>query len=254
MLSLPIKLTRDQTSTLETNDLVCVGVGAGNRPNWIFKGVRLDCYFIDLSEKKAKLLKDKMMGSASAILYFLPRAKAASLGLTKRSDLIVPYAAKPRAPKFRYATPHGGGHIEKFRDNFYQNIFPNLFDDPITPTDLHITVDSRIKDGNMKELTRAQFLAQLKLWGLKEDGTKIAPSLKPSPAKKKFTDKNCGQVWQYRAGGQNYHAHICMFSEGDMLPFDIKTGMRIDDTSVIPPHARMIAPTLMDYFKNKLDS
>lgn len=222
MLSLPIKLTRDQTRLLKKENLVCVGVGAEFYPNWIFKGGRIDCYYISLEEQEAKLSRDHMTGSCTTFLYFLPRAKAASLGLTERSDLIVPYVAKPRAPKpaYRYALL-GDNLIEKFTPSTYQVIYkssgPNGREQSNCPL---ATIESRIKSGNMKELTHAEFVAKINSWGWNEDGTKFVP---PAPAPEATMNDVWAAFCAYTAKSGNAMHHLRIYDDNSGSIRDMNT-------------------------------
>ena len=257
MLSLPLKLTRDQTSFLKANNLVCVGTGFGHGYNdtGLFKASRPNGFYIDLENKAEFKSKTSMMGNIQEWLYFLPRPEFQRLGLTERSDLIVPYVAKPRAskPAYRYALL-GDSLIEKFTPSTYQAIYkssgPNGREQNSCPLS---TIESRIKSGNMKELTHAEFVAKINSWGWNEDGTKIAPPAPPKPAPvPRFDRENVGQVWMIDGG-----PHMVCQTAADtyrIISLKIFLGNRFRDNDTIPEGARMVAPTLMDYFKNKLES
>lgn len=258
MLSLPIKLTRDQTRLLKKENLVCVGVG--NFIKYLFGGDRLKCHYIDLGEKKASLVADEKRGNCDTYLYFLHRNEAARIELPERSDLIVPYVAKPRAPKPFYCrakndslgwTVKGVGNIQSVYDK--DGTFArHTGSSGQTYNDIARRL---ISGGSYVTLTRSEFLSRIRDCGLNEDGTKIVPPAPPKPEPApvpRFEPKNLGQVWLLN----DHPCMVCRIAPDTYraigLKFDL--GNRYRDNDTIPEGARMIAPTLADYFKNKLDS
>lgn len=255
MLSLPIKLTRDQTRLLKKENLVCVGVG--NFIKYLFGGDRLKCHYIDLGEKKASLVADEKRGNCHIYLYFLHRNEAARIELPERSDLIVPYVAKPRAPKPFYCrakndslgwTVKGVGNIQSVYDK--DGTFArHTGSSGQTYNDM---ARSSISNGTYVALTRSEFLSRIKACGLNEDGTKIAP---PAPVPR-FKMENLGQVWKIG----DLHCMICQTARDTFRAIGVERGRlndlgnRFSENDTIPEGARMVAPTLADFFKNKLDS
>ncbi len=264
MLSLPIKLTRAQTRFLKKSDLVCVGKGSFDTP--LFGGIRLECHYVNLGAEKVSFIADEKRGNCDTYLYFLPRAEFQRLGLTERKDLIVPHVAKSRAakvkpakPAYRYAYNPRGNHIERFNPNFYQVIRPSGFERVHKRSYLLSAIESSILHGNLNELTHSQFVAKINSWGWNEDGTKIVPPAppKPEPAPApKFGRDNIGQVWMI----DYLPCMICQTASDVFRAIGVEQGMtedlgnRFSDNDKIPAGSRMIAPTLVDYFKNKLES
>lgn len=101
MLTLPVKLNRAQTRILKANDLVCVGLGAGEAPSreFLFRGKKIACHVIDLKCAKPYFTVEGVTGSSKSMLYFLPKDEAAWWMLSEKNDLFIPHVPAPRKAK-----------------------------------------------------------------------------------------------------------------------------------------------------------
>lgn len=158
----PITPCPEAQALIEKHDLVYVGVGSDEKPLLPRPATGIGLY------KNGNInfwLDGCWNGSASENYYFFSRAEVAKYYKP----------ARVRRPVWTYFCNKGDTlyWVAKITDKTYRDYNrygSNLGDEISAPL-----CRAAIANGTYKTLTRAEFLAALKKFGVKEDGTKIAP-------------------------------------------------------------------------------
>lgn len=158
----PITPCPEAQALIEKHDLVYVGVGSDEKPLLPRLATGIGLY------KNGKInfyLHDCWNGSASENYYFFSRAEVAKYYKPAR-------VRKPKTIYFHSpSTKAWVGKISGSSETEYG------FSGSVRTTSAEVInmVERGLVSGTYKTLTRAEFLTALKKFGVKEDGTKIAP-------------------------------------------------------------------------------